>query len=219
MLYLKLCTPVIIDSQIPEIAKDYGLNESELYEVLNGSKLYFRKKDGTFADHAMTYVEAEELGLTEANSVFGVSAILQRCHEIGPELTTITEINIPADLYIRSCKLAWDDICYLFSRVENRNNRLQTLIECKAPKIILRNEERMLIDYIEQLEHNNLYRFRSDEPKHLLRADGRIYRALNDVGYSIIHGWDKEVQEQMEKEFQQFMNSIESDTDSESAGE
>ena len=209
MLYLKLCKPIIIDSQIPEISKLSGIPEEDLYSVLEISKLYFRHFNDTFADRAMTYAEAEEVGYTEKEAEYGSSAILRKCQEVGPEITPIREINIPVDVYQRICPAAWDDICYLFSRVENRNNRLQRLIELGAPEIILRNEERLLTEYIEQLEHNNLYAYKNSEGYHYKRTDGRILRSLNDMGYSILHGWDPEIQEEMEKEFNKFLRLAE----------
>lgn len=216
MLKFTLCKPMILDVQVREIAEAYHVDESELFDVLNGFKVYPKHAGDAFGP-AMTPQEALDNGYTKDELYSGTDAIIQMCNEIGqPFENCITEVDVPVDFYYESCPVIWNDVCDLFARAENRNTRFKTLLDMNAPKIILRNEERMLRQYLEQLEHNNLQGRDGDEPLHRKHKDGRIYRALNDGGYSMIHGWDKEIVERREREYEEFLKEVSDvDTDTE----
>lgn len=51
-------------------------------------------------------------------------------------------------------RFATSDLNDLYRRVINRNNRLKRLLELKAPKIIVRNEKRMLQEAVDSLLDN-----------------------------------------------------------------
>ena len=205
MLYLKLCKPMILDVQIPEIAKAYKLDESDLMKVLNCSAGYFYTEDGLLSDRPMTIQEAKEIGYDESSYIDGSSAIIRKCNEVGqPFESAVTEINVPVEFYYDSCTIVWDNVCYLFARVERQNSKLRTVLKINAPSIIQRNEERMFRKYLEELEHNHCHE--KDRRDVCLKDDnGMIFRSLNDGGFSMIHGWDKEILEKRERDFQEFM--------------
>ena len=51
-------------------------------------------------------------------------------------------------------RFATSDLNDLYRRVINRNNRLKRLMDLKAPDIIVRNEKRMLQEFVDALFDN-----------------------------------------------------------------
>ncbi|MET5020919.1 hypothetical protein AAHH78_39165, partial [Burkholderia pseudomallei] len=51
-------------------------------------------------------------------------------------------------------RFATSDLNDLYSRVNNRNNRLKRLLELKAPDIIVRNDKRLLQEAVDSLLEN-----------------------------------------------------------------
>lgn len=200
MLYFKLCMPMFIDTQIPEIAEKLNTKVVDMYDLLNGIKTLIKNSDGY---SVVDLCESD----TFDEAYFGPEAIIKLCEVNGVDVHPITEVDVPTEFYYESCNILWDDVCYLFARAENRSKRLEKLMEMGAPNIILRNEIRMLVEYLSVLEHNTLYPWDSEddnEPTHLRSRDGRIYRALKDGGYSMVNGWDKELLEKREHDLKKF---------------
>ena len=211
MLNFKLCKPMIIDTQVMEIAKDLPYELEDLMHVLSCVKYVVKNNSGEYV-----IVSIEDLTKRIANhdvvsgtQLYGPEAIMKLCEEHCVDITPITEVDVPVDFYYEYCDQFWRDICYLFARAEQRSNRLQKLINVEAPEIIIRNETRMLIEYLEELEHNNLYVWSGSDGKHICDQNDRVIRALNDGGYSIVHGWDKEMIEQMNHDAKKFSESFE----------
>ena len=210
MLYLKLCKPMILDVQIPEIMEKYKIDPSmtdDFYSVLNCSKYFVQSEDGPgfFETHAMDINDIKSCGFEDRNILTGVDAIVGYCTQDGGSFDDyIKEINVPVEFYYESCSIVWDNVCYLFARVERQNSKLRTVLKINAPSIIQRNEERMLRKYLEELEHNHCHE--KDRRDVCLKDDnGMIFRSLNDGGFSMIHGWDKEILEERERDFQEFL--------------
>ena len=62
----------------------------------------------------------------------------------------VSKNSTPTKLAIQA-RFATSDLNDLYRRVVNRNDRLRRLIDLRAPKIILRNEKRMLRAAVEAL--------------------------------------------------------------------
>jgi len=77
-----------------------------------------------------------------------------------PEYMVVSVLPvIPPDLrplvHLDGGRFATSDLNDLYRRVINRNNRLQKLIELRAPEVILRNEKRMLQESVDALFDNS----------------------------------------------------------------
>lgn len=201
MLHFTLCKPIILDTHVPQIAHDLGYDLNNLMGVLMYSKVAVKTESGGYDIRSLTsesFVDAN-MNKPTGDQYYGPEAIINICKDANFEIHPLTEINVPVDVYYESCPMVWDDICFLFARAEFRNSRLAKLIDMEAPEIILRNETRMLTEYIEMLEHNKLYAWSGGDAKQLTDKNGEIYRSLNDVGYSLITGWTDQKLKEFDK--------------------
>lgn len=201
MLHFTLCKPIILDTQVPQIAHDLGYDLNDLMDVLMYSKVAVKTESGEYEIQSLTAESSVAANMSKpaGNQYYGPEAIINICKDANFEIHPLTEINVPVDVYYESCPMVWDDICFLFARAENRNFRLAKLIDMEAPEIILRNETRMLMEYIEMLEHNKLYSLSGGDVKQFTDKNGEVYRSLNDVGYSLITGWTNQKLEEFDK--------------------
>lgn len=211
MLKLSLCRPMLIDTHIQRVADKLPYSMEDLMDILRCIKFIYKNDSGEF-EFLDTSVKSIPDGMDTTKLSYGPDAIIEICKEHNIEINPITEIDVPVLFYYENCQIIWDDVCYLFARVESRSSRLGKLLELNAPSIIIMNETRMLEEYLETLEHNNLYSWMgSEEPKHMQDSRGRIYRALRDGGYSMIDGFDREFLDEIDNRYE-----IESDSDLES---
>ncbi len=86
---------------------------------------------------------------------------------------------IPPDLRplvpLEGGRFASSDLNDLYRRVINRNNRLKKLLEIEAPKVILKNEKRMLQEAVDSLFDNGRRKF-------VLKGEGRRpIKSLSDM--------------------------------------
>ncbi len=86
---------------------------------------------------------------------------------------------IPPDLrpmvQLDGGRFATSDLNDLYRRVINRNNRLERLVELRAPDVIMRNEKRMLQEAVDALFDNG----RRGKP--VTTANNRPLKALSDI--------------------------------------
>ena len=86
---------------------------------------------------------------------------------------------LPADLrpmvLLDGGRYATSDINDLYRRVINRNNRLKKMIEMESPEIIIRNEKRMLQDFVDALIDNGR------RGKAITGPSGRNLKSLSDI--------------------------------------
>lgn len=82
-----------------------------------------------------------------ANGIRPESMILKAIPVIPPDLRPMVALD--------GGRFATSDLNDLYRRVINRNNRLQQLIELKAPEVICRNEKRMLQEAVDALIDNS----------------------------------------------------------------
>ncbi len=93
--------------------------------------------------------------------------VIQYLPVIPPELRPL----VPLD----GGRFASSDLNDLYRRVIIRNNRLQRLVEIKAPEVILRNEKRMLQESVDSLFDN------SRKSSAVKAEGGRALKSLSDV--------------------------------------
>lgn len=208
MLKFTLCKPMLIDTQIKEIEDKLPYSFKDLMDVNRCLKFLTKSSSGEFEIIPINQPISDKTD--DATYYCGPEAIIELCKKYDVKIAPITEVDIPTEFYFESCPKIWDDVCYLVARAENRSSRLGKLLELDAPSIIIMNETRMLEEYLETLEHNNLYVLEyPDDPKHLEDKSGRIFRSLKDGGYSMVHGWDQEMLDKFEREYQKFVDNVE----------
>jgi len=76
-------------------------------------------------------------------------------------------------------RFATSDLNDLYRRVINRNNRLQKLIDLRAPEVIIKNEKRMLQEAVDALLDNSMRKGSSSALMHA--AQHRPLRSLADI--------------------------------------
>jgi hypothetical protein len=138
--------------------------------------------------------------------LYGSEAVLYLCSQKGVTEPCVEEVNIPGELFIRTKPGQWIDVCNLVYTLEMRNDRVTKLASLNVPKIILINERRMLKDKVEQLENNNYH------GKVIRYNNGVAMRSLNDLGYSLLYGWDdgmKAIFAKEQEEIDQMMQDAE----------
>lgn len=189
MLYLELCVPVFLDSQLKDIAKKADVPLSQI------RRLAYHHGPAMGITESGEFIEIQEEEINEnGNSVLhykkdlprlhsGTDAILWLCMEKGIGVEPITKIDIPDSVYYECDKEAWSDICSFFADVSQKNKRVKRLITLGTPKIILLNEAMMLWETVELLETGRIGN------TNRRWTHGRILRSLNDIGFSLDGGW------------------------------
>lgn len=203
---VKLCTPIVIETEerspIKKISEELSVDYNSLIDVLQSRKavrLYESEevsrsvvKFGLGNRKVVSFNAFELVGISEYHAdheenkkskiLHGSKAIQGLAFLAHVDLHVLESVQVPLQIYRSSNSRQWMDISELVYEVISRNVRLDMLIECEAPTIILVNEERILQECVTNLESNNT----------LKRKDGTLIRSLNDLGYSMINGWDDE---------------------------
>ena len=199
LLETKLAKPMYLYKQIPEISRITGLEETDIKKIMMNSLMVEETKD------SYRLVSPKELN-SEAKYDFGSDAItyLLNLHKKTEDVIPLFSVIIPYQIFGEATPREWYDITCLFSRVNNRSDRLKRLTELSAPTIIMLNEERMLWEAITSLEDN-------DNPilKPLVDYNDIMLRSLNDMEYSLLTGWSEEKRKRMEDWEEGLKNSME----------
>jgi len=103
-----------------------------------------------------------------------------RKSQIRPEWMIIEALPVlPADIrpmvQLDGGRFAASDINELYRRVINRNNRLRNFLEMHAPEIIIRNEKRMLQEFVDALIDNG------KKGKPVTGASNRPLKSLSEI--------------------------------------
>ena len=152
---------LLTDDKYREAVKDFGPGSfvagmgAEAVRVLLGEleidKLYGELREEIFSttSDAKRKKLAKRLKVVDA---FRVSHINPSCMIMGviPVLPPDLRPLVP----LEGGRFATSDLNDLYRRVINRNNRLQRLVELRAPDIIVRNEKRMLQEAVDVLFDN-----------------------------------------------------------------
>jgi len=129
---------------------EVGMGSEVIYEILTQLKLaeYYQS----------TLKELEKVKGDRRNKLLKKLRIIEALlkSKISPSWMILTVLPvIPPDLrpvvQLLGGKFATSDLNDFYRRVINRNNRLKQLIDIGAPKIILRNEKRMLQEAVDSL--------------------------------------------------------------------
>jgi len=129
---------------------EVGMGSEVIYEILTQLKLaeYYQS----------TLKELEKVKGDRRNKLLKKLRIIEALlkSKISPSWMILTVLPvIPPDLrpvvQLPGGKFATSDLNDFYRRVINRNNRLKQLIDIGAPKIILRNEKRMLQEAVDSL--------------------------------------------------------------------
>ncbi len=206
MIHIDLHSPIILFSQLPALAEELGVELLKLKALTNSGKSVITEDisvgegENSMSYHKGDILTDKELADLQTQGdtkisvphLYGSEAVVWLCNFKQVECTAITSIDLKRDVFYEASGRQWIDISYAAARVESWNDRFARLKELDAPEIILRNEVRMLRERVEILESN-----RYGRPE--LHKDGTLCRALNDIGYSLLHGWDKEMLEEFER--------------------
>ena len=186
MIYVKLATPVILTAQIPEIAETLGIKKEHLQKLLSFLAYAYAEKDGERKVISLPskLSSLHDIVVNYDKVYYGAEAALKMAEDKGVKIPALTFIELGTDVFEKATPAQFDDISHLAAKVEHFSKRVGRLIALEAPDIVYINECRMLREYVQALESN---RSSSSPAK---AADGHVLYSLNDIGYSLITGWD-----------------------------
>ena len=164
---------VVIDPGHTPLEKKQLLTEQEYQAAVNKYENDFRAGMGAEAiKELLCEIDIEKLAAELKNELDGASGqkkvrlikrleVVEAFRKSGnrPEWMVMEVLPvIPPDIrpmvQLDGGRFATSDLNELYRRVINRNNRLKKMIEMNAPEIIIRNEKRMLQDFVDALIDN-----------------------------------------------------------------
>lgn len=186
MIYVKLATPVILTAQIPEIAETLGIKKEHLQKLLSFLAYAYAEKDGERKVISLPskLSSLHDIVVNYDKVYYGAEAALKMAEDKGVKIPALTFIELGTDVFEKATPAQFDDISHLAAKVEHFSKRVGRLIALEAPDIVYINECRMLREYVQAFESNRSF---SSPAK---AADGHVLYSLNDIGYSLITGWD-----------------------------
>lgn len=199
MIEIKLPFPVYLEKQLQEISERTGLGRDDLEKILDESLFAAMDFGGGYS--LTSPGEATEYTKT------GTDGIERLCSIHSIDIRPVEKIELSLDVYYECCPLEWSDFCARAAEIESNCERYRKLVELKAPDIIIRAVSRQIRMSLERLEHN----FPND-PDRQATEDGRVRRALNDIGYSLVDGWDAEMLEEFDRREREMQEEIEKNT-------
>ena len=182
MFSIKLNSPVLLRKQLPVIAKALRVDEKVLEDFMTVSAFYGVK------DGKGTIVPMLETGTDYNlydNCYFVVDAVLQYAKDMDASVSVpvINEIELGSDVFKKMTPEQLSDIVFLTKMLNENNERINRVIELRAPFIIIANECALLCKKVDCLEDNAHLQFPSKD------TTGHVYASLHDIGYSLIDGW------------------------------
>lgn len=186
MIYVKLAAPIILTAQIPEIAEILGVEKELLWKLVSFSTYAYAEKNGKRNIVALPNPAAD---FTEAVAkydkvYYGAEAALKMAKDKGVKITALNRIELGADVFEKTTPAQFKDISLMTANIERLSTRIGRLAALNAPDVIYINECRLLRRYVQALENNRGF---SSPAK---ATDGHVLYSLNDIGYSLITGWD-----------------------------
>lgn len=182
MFSIKLNSPVLLRKQLPVIAKALRVDEKVLKDFMTVSAFYGVK------DGKGTIVPMPETGTDYNlydNCYFVADAVLQYAKDMDASVSVpvINEIELGSDVFKKMTPEQLSDIVFLTKMLNENNERINRVIELRAPFIIIANECALLCKKVDCLEDNAHLQFPSKD------TTGHVYASLHDIGYSLIDGW------------------------------
>jgi len=110
-----------------------------------------------FAGALSVVREGEDIRLVKGeddNAIYGCEAVIAYMQSLGMKPHAVNALSVS---YILDLAGTFDeayDLLWLLERVKNRNDRVKKLGDLGAPKIIMRNEYRLLWESVERLFFN-----------------------------------------------------------------
>lgn len=205
MIHIKLPYSMMLDTQLADIDRianatnggTFAMDPNGVcYDLMNGMSVAFLDDSGfDGVIKAFTTDDNNVAHLTfnpdEKPFLFGAEAVKMLLYEsrafIPNFALPFTDIEIPFDVALACDPEQWYEITYLVGRLMNRCERIRKLKDLDAPIIIMLNEYRMLYEAVCALEHN--YKD-SETHERVRRFNGKPFTSLNDVGYSMLTGFD-----------------------------
>lgn len=176
---------VISENDYFELAKKFGA----VFEAGTGAEALYRILEKVNLKKEITAVQQQLDVLSKKKDVVSEKKLLTKLrvlhafvrNNMRPEWMIMTVLPvIPPDLRpmvpLDGGRYASSDLNDLYRRVINRNNRLQKLVELKAPEIIVTNEKRMLQEAVDALI-DNAARFGRQQ----MSAQNRPLKSLADI--------------------------------------
>src|SRR5262245_42031713 len=187
---------IVIDKgDVPDIDEKELINEERYRELMSKYAGRFSAKMGAEAiKELLKHVDVEDLA-TDMRQLMRTENSQQKKLKISKRLKVVDAFRrsgnkpewmildvipvIPPELRplvpLDGGRFATSDLNDLYRRVINRNNRLNKLIELKAPEVIVRNEKRMLQEAVDALFDNGR------RGRVLRGANNRPLKSLSDT--------------------------------------
>ena len=210
MYKIDLVKPIFLQSQVTEIAKAAGISEEELTLINCARKAVVcvdKASDLSVVDVMRVDKYAEPLEDITPGCYTGAEGIMLLTAEKGVDIKPLSVIEIPYKVMSECNFKQWDDISYIFANIEKANNDFASYLSSGLPSILFTSYMGRLKDWIECLEHNDFSNIRYtyfQKASFIPDVNGLALRSLNDIGYSLINGWDKDMEEVWEKRMQRF---------------
>ncbi len=218
MYKVDLVKSVFLNTQLKEIQRNTSFTYKEIFYLHRCLRfLHVMEDTGAFKCEIIDFKALKDITLKQyvpdcedaelPGYYYGSDALIVLCRLQNIDVSPISHISIPVIIFYEAGRTIWDDLSYFVAMIEEENAEYKQLLESSLPNIILFNKEKRLIDWVECLEHNDF----SDIPTHfvLLKGNsykdnnGRVLRSLNDIGCSLINGWDSEMKQVWEKRNEQ----------------
>ena len=186
MIYVNLAAPIILTAQIPEIAEILDVEKEFLWKLVSFSTYAYAEKNSKRSIIALPKPAAD---FTEAVAkydkvYYGAEAALKMAEDKGVKITALNRIELGADVFEETTPVQFKDISFMAAKIERLSTRIGRLVALNVPDVIYINECRLLRRYVQTLENNHSF---SSPAK---ATDGHVLCSLNDIGYSLITGWD-----------------------------
>ena len=185
MKNITLCSPIVLRSSLD----DMTASQKEIaLDLLSNRKVLVPGKDG---------LRFEKMNMQNHSKlpkffIYGSEAVCYYRQSL--DLPDVSIRDIETDDIVMNIE-DFDtlyDILFLLNRVRMRNERLQFLTKIDAPMIILWNEDRMLLEYVETLQDNGwngrpvINRYNTANPDEEPEWEEEVRKSLKDIHYSLL---------------------------------
>jgi len=185
---------IVIEGDGKDIEENDMLSEEDYFDYLEDGKVFKALIGGEAIQYLLERLDLEdiaaelratikeEVSVPKKVKMLARLKIVDKLRQSGNKATDVVYDAVPVippDLRplvpLEGGRFASSDLNDLYRRVINRNNRLKKLLEIEAPKVILKNEKRMLQEAVDSLFDNGRRKF-------VLKGEGRRpLKSLSDM--------------------------------------
>lgn len=189
MISIKLAFPIILEKQLPAIAKDLGVEPDYLKGFLRNTQFLGKNKDGSLQVVPITMEPGQVQKTVDPFEAYyyGGEAIIELAKSKDVSVKPLTSIELGSDIFQGTSKDVFTDLMLFADKIDNACQRAERMKTLNAPAVIAMNECRVLYELVERFEDNNHF------PKSVLTSNGRPLSSLKTIGYSLVDGWDEAV--------------------------